>query len=119
MNGPFLRREGEGATVVGPALGLIESSSIARGLVIAGMGNGNPTATATEALAQMVGQGVPVVRSTRVISGDVTRNAEVDDDALGFVSADQLNPQKARVLLKLCLTRTTDPRAIQLAFDQY
>jgi L-asparaginase len=91
----------------------------ARGLVIAGMGNGNPTATATRALADVVRRGIAVVRSTRVISGDVTRNAEVDDDALGFVSADQLNPQKARVLLKLCLTRTTDPAVIQEAFYRY
>jgi L-asparaginase len=91
----------------------------ARGLVIAGMGNGNPTAPATQTLAEVAGQGVPVVRSTRVISGDVTRNAEVDDDALGFVSADQLNPQKARVLLKLCLTRTQAPAAIQEAFYRY
>ena len=34
MNGPFLRREGEGAVVAGPALGLIETNSIARGLVV-------------------------------------------------------------------------------------
>ena len=54
-----------------------------------------------------------------MVSGDVARNAEVDDDALGFVAADQLNPQKARVLLKLCLTRTADPAAIQDAFYRY
>jgi microcompartment protein CcmL/EutN len=35
MNGPLLRREGEGAAIVGPSLGLIETSSIARGLVVA------------------------------------------------------------------------------------
>lgn len=34
MQGPLLRREGEGATVAGPALGLVETSSIARGLVV-------------------------------------------------------------------------------------
>ncbi len=33
MHGPFLKREGEGAQVAGPALGLVETSSIARGLV--------------------------------------------------------------------------------------
>jgi len=54
-----------------------------------------------------------------VVSGDVTRNAEVDDDALGFVAADQLNPQKARVLLQLCLTKTKDRAAIQDAFYRY
>ena len=35
MVGPLLRREGEGARVDGPALGLIETSSIARGIVVA------------------------------------------------------------------------------------
>jgi L-asparaginase/Glu-tRNA(Gln) amidotransferase subunit D len=50
---------------------------------------------------------------------DVTRNVEVDDDAKGFVVADQLNPQKARVLLQLCLTRTTDRASIQDAFYRY
>jgi microcompartment protein CcmL/EutN len=34
MSGPFIRREGEGAVVAGPALGLIETNSIARGLVV-------------------------------------------------------------------------------------
>ena len=35
MQGPFHRREGEGAEVRGPALGLVETTSIARGLVVA------------------------------------------------------------------------------------
>jgi L-asparaginase len=105
----------------GMPVDLIEASVSlgARGLVIAGMGNGNPTATARFALARVAERGIVVVRSTRVVSGDVTRNVEVDDDALGFVVADQLNPQKARVLLKLCLTRTADPAAIQDAFYRY
>ena len=100
---------------------LIEASVSlgAQGLVVAGMGNGNPTATAAAALADVARRGVVVVRSTRVVSGDVTRNAEVDDDALGFVAADQLNPQKARVLLQLCLTKTKDRAAIQDAFYRY
>jgi L-asparaginase len=83
------------------------------------MGNGNPTATAGSTLARVAKRGIVVVRSTRVGTGDVTRNVEVDDDALGFVVADQLNPQKARVLLQLCLTRTSDPAAIQDAFYRY
>jgi L-asparaginase len=100
---------------------LIEASVSlgARGLVVAGMGNGNPTATAVATLARVAKEGIVVVRSTRVVSGDVTRNTEVDDDAKGFVAADQLNPQKARVLLQLCLTRTNDPAVIQEAFYRY
>ena len=49
----------------------------------------------------------------------VERNIEVDDDALGFIAADELNPQKARVLLLLGLTRTRDPRALQDLFFAY
>jgi L-asparaginase len=91
----------------------------ARGLVIAGMGNGNVTTAAAEALAEAAGRGVVVVRSTRVVSGDVGRNIELDDDRLGLVAADQLNPQKARVLLQLCLVRGMDAKAVQEAFYRY
>jgi L-asparaginase len=105
----------------GMPVDLIEASVSlgARGLVVAGMGNGNPTATAVATLARVAKEGIVVVRSTRVVSGDVARNTEVDDDAKGFVAADQLNPQKARVLLQLCLTRTNDPAVIQEAFYRY
>jgi L-asparaginase len=91
----------------------------ARGLVVAGLGNGNVTREAALALAEAVLQGVVVVRSTRLVSGDVGRNVEIDDDALGFVAADQLNPQKSRVLLKLCLTRNLGAAQVQEAFDRY
>ena len=74
---------------------------------------------AMDALAEAVRKGVVVVRSTRLVSGDVGRNVEVEDDALGFVAADQLNPQKSRVLLKLCLTRSVSPAAVQDAFYLY
>jgi L-asparaginase/Glu-tRNA(Gln) amidotransferase subunit D len=55
------------------AVDLIEASVSlgARGLVVAGMGNGNPTAPAAMALAAVAKRGVVVVRSTRVVSGDV------------------------------------------------
>ncbi|GEN12040.1 asparaginase [Myxococcus fulvus] len=91
----------------------------ARGLVVAGMGNGNVSTGVARALAEAVRAGVVVVRSTRVVSGDVGRNIEVDDDALGLVAADQLNPQKSRVLLQLCLARGMDARAVQDAFLRY
>jgi L-asparaginase len=91
----------------------------ARGLVVAGMGNGNVTAAAARALAEAVRAGVAVVRSTRLVSGDVGRNVELDDDRLGFVAADQLNPQKARVLLKLGLAQGLAGPALQDAFDRY
>jgi L-asparaginase len=62
---------------------------------------------------------VVVVRSTRVGSGIVRRDIELDDDALGFVAGLELNPQKARVLLRMALTKTGDIREIQRIFEQY
>jgi L-asparaginase len=91
----------------------------ARGIVMAGMGNGNLSSDAVGALAEAAGNGIVVVRSTRVASGEVARNVEVDDDTLGFVAADGLNPQKSRVLLQLCLRSGMDREAVQAAFYQY
>ena len=91
----------------------------AKGIVLAGVGDGNASAEMIAALGEAVKKGVVVVRSTRVGSGTVRRNIEVDDDALGFVAALELNPQKARVLLRLALTRTGDPREVQRIFEQY
>jgi L-asparaginase len=60
-----------------------------------------------------------VVRSSRTGGGLVERNIEVDDDAAGFVSAEELNPQKARVLLMLGLARTREVAALQELFRVY
>jgi L-asparaginase len=91
----------------------------AKGIVVAGVGNGNMTAEALQALSDARKQGVVVVRSTRLPSGVVTRNAEVNDDELGFVASEELKPSKARVLLKLALTKTSDPIRIQEMFREY
>jgi L-asparaginase len=91
----------------------------AKGIVIAGVGDGNMTTPALEAVRRSIGRGVVVVRSSRVGDGVVRRNIEVDDDKIGTVVAKELNPAKARVLLKLALTRTSDARAVQELFDRY
>jgi L-asparaginase len=91
----------------------------ARGLVIAGVGNGNLGASALGAAASAARAGVAIVRSSRTGGGIVERNVEMDDDGLGLVAADELNPQKARILLMLALTRTRDPKKIQEAFYTY
>jgi L-asparaginase len=70
-----------------------------KGIVLAGVGNGNASAGALDALATVAKEGVAVVRSSRVGSGIVLRNHEIDDDAFGFVAGDDLSPQKARILL--------------------
>jgi L-asparaginase len=91
----------------------------ARGIVMAGMGNGNVSSDTAHALADAADRGIAVVRSTRVVSGDVGRNIEMDDNTLGLIASDQLNPQKSRVLLQLCLARGFDRAAIQDAFYRY
>lgn len=91
----------------------------ATGIVIAGVGNGNVSTEVATTLADVARSGVVVVRSSRVGSGDVGRNIELDDDMLGLVAADQLNPQKSRVLLQLCLARGLQRDPIQAAFNRY
>jgi L-asparaginase len=91
----------------------------AKGIVIAGVGNGNMTATALDALSAQAKKGIVGVRSSRVTTGQVGRNVEVNDDKMGTVASLGLNPQKARVLLRLALLKTSDPKTIQMYFDQY
>jgi L-asparaginase len=91
----------------------------AKGIVIAGVGNGNMNKASLDAAAQAVKKGVVVVRSSRVPTGTVGRNVEVKDDELGFVASDELNPQKARVLLSLALLKQRTPEQIQQMFTTY
>ena len=94
-------------------------ASGAKGIVIAGVGNGNMTKPALDELSAVAKKGIIAVRSSRVVTGTVGRNVEVDDDKEGLVASLGLNPQKARVLLRLALTKTNDPKVIQRYFDQY
>lgn len=90
-----------------------------KGIVLAGVGDGNSTDPAIAALSAAAKKGVAVVRSSRTGSGLVVRNVEVDDDKLGFIAAMELSPQKARILLMLALMKTNDPAKLQQAFMQY
>jgi L-asparaginase len=100
---------------------LIDASAAngSRGIVIAGVGNGNMNKASVSAAANAVKKGVTVVRSSRVVTGNVGRNVELNDDELGFIASDELNPQKARILLMLALTKTKDPREVQRIFNEY
>ena len=100
---------------------LIEASAAtgAKGVIIAGVGNGNMTKAALDACSAAAKKGVVCVRSSRVATGQVGRNVEVDDDKMGTVASLGLNPQKSRVLLRLALTKTSDPKTIQRYFDEY
>lgn len=101
--------------------GLIDCAGAggAKGIVIAGVGNGNMTQVALDALAAQAKKGIVCVRSSRVATGRVGRNVEVDDDKYGFVASMDLNPQKSRILLRLALTKTRDVKQIQRYFEQY
>jgi L-asparaginase len=91
----------------------------AKGVVIAGVGNGNMTKPALDALAAQAKKGIVCVRSSRVVTGRVGRKVEVDDDALGLVASDDLNPQKSRVLLRLALLKKRNLADIQRLFVEY
>jgi L-asparaginase len=91
----------------------------AKGIVIAGVGNGNMTAPALAALATQARKGIVAVRSTRVTTGLVGRNVEVNDDELGLIASDDLNPQKSRVLLRLALLKPRSLADIQRIFTEY
>jgi len=87
------------------------------GIIHAGSGDGSVFFITKEGLLAARKKGVVVVRSSRVGSGVVTHTA--DDDNREFVTSDTLNPQKARILLMLSLTRTRDSREIQRIFNEY
>ncbi len=91
----------------------------AKGIVIAGVGNGNMNKASLEAAARAAKKGVIVVRSTRVPTGSVGRNVEVNDDELGFIASDELNPQKARLLLSLALLKPRSKTELQNLFTTY
>ena len=91
----------------------------AKGIVIAGVGNGNMNKASLDAAARVAKKGVVVVRSSRVATGNVGRNVEVNDDELGLIASDELNPQKARILLALSLLKTRTPQEVQRLFYEY
>ena len=89
----------------------------ARGIVSAGFAPSFPTPLDTEALALAAKEGIVVALSTRAGSGRVFPGQKLHDN--GFISADNLNPQKARILLAFALTLTDDPALIATFFETY
>ena len=90
-----------------------------KGIVHAGVGNGNIHKNIFPILKSARAKGILVVRSSRVPTGPTTLNAEVNDAQYQFVASQELNPQKARILLMLALTKTSDWKEIQKYFCQY
>ncbi|WP_054259511.1 type II asparaginase [Propionispora sp. 2/2-37] len=90
----------------------------ARGIVYAGSGMGSIHRNAEPALVDAQKKGVVIVRSSRTGNGIVTPSS-AQWTAEHFLDGDNLNPQKARVLLQLALTKTTDLAEIQRMFNEY
>jgi L-asparaginase len=91
----------------------------AQGIVIAGDGNGNMNAATLERAARAAARGIVIVRSSRVPSGKVGRNVEVDDDRLQLIVSDEFNPAKSRILLMLALLKKRNLAEIQGLFYDY
>ncbi|CAM3481538.1 type II asparaginase [Helicobacter sp. UBA3407] len=90
----------------------------AKGLVVAGSGAGSIHENQKNYLIELLSQKKLVVaKSSRVGSGLVPLSEE--EIQQGFISANNLNPQKARVLLMLALTKTSNPKEIQKYFNLY
>jgi L-asparaginase len=89
----------------------------AKGIVVDGTGAGSATFSQTEAIKRAQSKGVVFVMTTR------TRGGRVQDTpnrrTARIVPGDNLQPEKARLLLQLALTKTTDIAQIQRIFDEY
>ncbi|MBI2689098.1 MAG: asparaginase [Acidobacteria bacterium] len=87
-----------------------------KGIVFAGTGAGLLSNVEKKAIQKAERRPV-MVRSSRVGNGRVPPNEP--HDSLGMIPADNLNPQKARILLMLALTKTSDPAEIRRMFGEY
>ena len=106
---------GEMGTVMAEAAG----KAGAKAIIHAGTGNGSVPDYEVGALRKLRADGVQIIRSARVPDGFVLRNSEQPDDKYDWVVAHDLNPQKAKILAALALTRTNDPKELQRIFWQY
>ena len=93
-----------------------------KGLVVAGMGLGEAPSLMFDAIQDAREHGIPVVISTRVPTGHIfplgaSKGSALTLKRIGCILADDLSPQKARILLMLALTKTRDPEALQKYFD--
>jgi len=116
---PGLPRVDIAASYAGADGAAIEAFVVAgaRAIVSASLPPGVTTPAETDALLQARQRGVLIVLSSRAGSGRVLPRTTLRER--GFVVADNLSPQKARVLAMLALTRSSDPADVQRMFDEY
>lgn len=89
----------------------------ARGIVSAGFAPGMPPPAERAALIEAAAAGVAIVQSSRVGSGRVARRQWLRQ--AGWIAADDLSPQKARILLMLALCHDAGPDWLQHCFDTF
>jgi L-asparaginase len=104
----------------GRAIDLLLADGRLDGLVVAGLGLAHVTTATLEAIGRVREQGVPVVVASRVPTGRIVPLYANNVDLLnmGAVQADNLSPQKARVLLMVAMTRTTDTEELRAYFNR-
>ncbi|MBV9375782.1 MAG: asparaginase, partial [Alphaproteobacteria bacterium] len=88
----------------------------ARGIVSAGFAPGSPTPEQRAAFERAAKSGVVVVQCSRA-TGRVAPRRRLRES--GVVAGEDFTPPKARILLMLVLTTTTDVTEIQKAFQTY
>lgn len=90
-----------------------------KAIIHVGTGSGSVADYIAPVLKEMRGKGVLIVRASRTGSGIVVRNGEANDDELDYIVTDDQNAGKARILLSLALTKTSDTKELQQLFWKY
>jgi L-asparaginase len=93
------------------------------GLVVAATGLGHVGESMYEAIDQVRRRNLPVVISTRVYMGRTVplyagKGCGISLKEIGCILADNLSPQKARILLMVAMTKTRDSRELAYYFDR-
>jgi glutamin-(asparagin-)ase len=108
-----------GSGEMGTAMVEAAAKAGAKAVIHAGTGNGSVPDYGVAGLRRLREGGAIVIRSARVPDGFVLRNSEQPDDKYDWVVAHDLNPQKAKILAAVALTKTTDTKELQRIFWQY
>jgi L-asparaginase len=87
-----------------------------KGLVLAGVGYGNIPSYVQKEIQNALDSGLWIVRASRTLSGRVNRH---DGDEARIIAGDNLTPQKAKILLQLCLLHSLSPKETQSVFFSY
>jgi L-asparaginase len=93
-----------------------------KGIIIAGVGNGNISDTVLKKIIEHNKKAKPkviTVKSSRTGRGPVLPAIEFNDSKHGFITANNLSPQQARILLRVALTKTKTTSVIQTYFNTY